>query len=100
MSDQFPINNGRVQDTVRVLLGSLNDAARANGQNYGEVLLALGQCIGSIIVEMADTADEAKQMTRAVTDHILRTMIIGQSARNKTLIDVEPEEERRIIVPQ
>lgn len=100
MSDQFPINNERVQQTVRVILSSLNDAARANGQNYGEVLLALGQAIGSIIVEMADTADEAKQMTRAVTDHMLRTMIVGQSARGKTLVDTSPQEESRIIVPR
>jgi hypothetical protein len=63
-----------------------NAALTGKDFNHGEVLIGLGELIGRIIVEAADTSIQAEELTKVVAGHISKTIQVGASAQEKRII--------------
>jgi hypothetical protein len=74
----------------RKIAGVVTEAARAieGGHfNHGEVIVGLSELIGRVIVDVATNHIQMKQMVDIVTDHMNRTIVVGNEAKGKSLIE-------------
>lgn len=74
----------------RKIAGVVHEASRAidgHAFNHGEVIVGLAELTGRIIVDAAANHIQMKEMVKAVTEHLERTIIAGNEAKGKNLIE-------------
>jgi hypothetical protein len=74
----------------RKVAGVVTEAARAIDNkdfNHGEVIVGLSELIGRVIVDVAPSHIQMKQMVDIVNDHMNRTIVAGNDAKGKSLIE-------------
>lgn len=75
------------REKIIACLKELNFAAGGGRYNYAEVLIALAEMQGKIIVANAKHTVQAREMVRVCADHVERTITVGLRATEKTLLD-------------
>lgn len=74
---QQPINQGNVQWIVQIITNAIGDGRF----NQGEVLLALAESMGRLIVNMSDNPVAGTQATQIMLDHVKTTLHAGFTSK-------------------
>jgi hypothetical protein len=75
------------REKIIACVKELNFAAGGGKYNYAEVLIALAELQGKVIVANAKHTVQAREMVNVITDHIEKTITVGLRATEKTLLD-------------
>lgn len=75
------------QSKIRELVNEINTMFQYKPDyNHGEVIVALSEYIGRVIVSAASNRIQADEMQKVVIDHLARTIKVGAEAQDKRII--------------
>lgn len=71
---------------VRGVVSEAMQALGGKGFTHAEIIIGLGEVVGRMIVNVAETPIQAAELVTVVHQHLTRTIEAGQRAHEKTLI--------------
>ena len=76
-------------DTEKVAGVVLQAAHAVSGKGFsaGEIIVGLSELVGRVIVDTASNHIAARDMVKAVIEHLDRTVVVGSQAQEKSLIE-------------
>jgi hypothetical protein len=72
---------------VRGVVVEASRAIENKSFNHGEVIVGLAELIGRVVVDATDNHIQMKEMVKIVSEHMDRTIVAGNDAKGKSLIE-------------
>jgi hypothetical protein len=77
----YEIDKQMVDKAVQFIMREIGNGAF----NHGEVLVALAECVGRVVIDAAQTPIAVRDATKVVADHITATCRAGAAAKGWNL---------------